>query len=547
MATKVNNYAKSQGGVLLPARAVMPSRSRPRAGWLRDNAAGTLRQRVTFLRESRDDIRRSWSRAASLAMDFIQNSARLKGAVDQVLADTVGTGLKLQYKPDLSRLGYSATEQTEFIKLVEKRWREWSNNPAECDLRGKFTVDQMVDISLRWYMAYGETTGYIDYLKPGQRRRYGIESGTKICMIPPHRLVQDTVTYESLFHGVIHDENGRPVQYRVRENSDGIKKTVDYPARDRQGRQLFIHVFEPKDATDVRGISELAPALQMWSQAERLDDATLSTAILQTVFAAVLTSKEPSEAAFNAIEALPEEYAEIGEEFYEYFSSRLDAARDGGLHIDGSPQVSHLAPGEDLSFRTASTPGSEYLPFSKDLKRGMARCIGVTYGSFTMDQSEATYSSVRMDNATLWPVVGRRRDRIASPVKRQVFNIWLDEEIGEGRIPLKGGYAAYRANKSTVLKTTWQGPPPPSADDHKSARAASERLQNGTSTLAYECQALGLDVDDVIETRKQESQTLAEAGLPNPFKRMSGGKGDDDEDEDDKPVKDNKENSNAGN
>jgi hypothetical protein len=64
---------------------------RPTAGYLRDTKAGIIRTRPAVLRESRDDIRAAWTRSAGIAVDLIQNSGRLKGAVDQVLADTVGS------------------------------------------------------------------------------------------------------------------------------------------------------------------------------------------------------------------------------------------------------------------------------------------------------------------------------------------------------------------------------------------------------------------------------------------------------------------------
>ena len=57
------------------------------------------------------------------------------------------------------------------------------------------------------------------------------------------------------------------------------------------------------------------------------------------------------------------------------------------------------------------------------------------------------------------------------------------EEIGEGRIPFKGGYEAFEANRDRVSWAQWQGPAKPSADDLKSAKASSERLENGTSSI----------------------------------------------------------------
>lgn len=498
-------------------------RPSPNTGYLRDTRSKIIETRPSVLRESRDDIRVAWRRAAGIALDLIQNSGRLRGAADQVLADTVGVELVLTPKPDLSGLGYNAEETAAFIKLVKEWWKRWSWNPRECDLRGKFTVPQMVDVALRWDMAYGEATGLLSYMPRSERRRYGITSGNKVCMVPPLRLVQDTNEAEGLFQGVIHDPNGRPIAYRFREKRDGVwHETKDFRTYDADGRPNVIHVFDPMDATDVRGISRMAAGFRQHIQHEVLVDTTIQTQILQTFFAASLTSDKPTGEAFEALESLDKD---VRDEFVAFYQAAFDRARDGELSIGSDPTVSHLAPGEKLAFHTAGTPGPQFLPVSANLSRDLARAIGITFGGLTMDHTSATYSSVRMENSSIWPVVMRRRERIAAPICQAVYENGLDEEIGEGRIPFKGGYEAFRANREKVCWALWQGPAKPSADDGKSAKAATERLQNGTSNLEAECAEIGIDPEENFESRVRWHRRYVDAGMPSPFVRMSGGGG----------------------
>lgn len=498
-------------------------RQAPLARWMRDASTGVLSARRSSLIDNRDDVRRVWDRISGLALDFIQNSGRLKGAVDQVLADTVGTELKLFARPDLARLGYDAKEAADWARMVETRWRRWAWNPAECDLKGKWTLPQQVDVALRHHVAYGEAVGVIDYLTPAQRAAYGATTGTKFLLVAPHRLVRDTSEMDRLHSGVLHDVNGRPVAYRLLERVNGMDVKRDYAARDADGRPQVVHVFDPWDAGDVRGISVIASVLRTHASAEQLGDATLATAILQTIFAATLRSDLPSGDAFQALQALEgEEGSELAEEFAGYLNARLDAAAKSSLVVNSASQVNHLAPGEKMEFHTASTPGSNYIPFAADLRREIARAIGVSYSSFSFDFNGATYSSTRMEGSSIWPVVLRRRERIAAPIHQAVYEAWLDEEIGEGRIAIKGGYRAFRANRDAVCWADWQGPAKPTADDGKSATAASERLVNGTSSLAIECAELGLDVNDVLAQRAAELDQIEALGLPNPFVRSPG-------------------------
>src|SRR5690606_21182930 len=89
--------------------------ARPTAAYMRDTPSGVIASRQTTLREHRDEVRRIWWRAAALAMDMLQNSGRLRGVADQIIADTVGVELGLNPQPNLSRFGYDPKEATDLI------------------------------------------------------------------------------------------------------------------------------------------------------------------------------------------------------------------------------------------------------------------------------------------------------------------------------------------------------------------------------------------------------------------------------------------------
>ncbi|MBB3608660.1 phage portal protein [Rhizobium sp. BK602] len=503
-----------------PAQPVQPPKTQ---AYLRDTRSGVIATRQTVLREHRDEIRRVWDRTAALAMDMIQNSGRLKGACDQIIADTVGVELTLNPQPDLSALGYNDAERRDWIALVKRRWKQWAWNRAECDFRGKLTIPQMADIGLRYWIAFGESLPMIAHMSDADQRRYGIGTSTKMLMVPPTRLVRDTQEALGLYQGVFHDANGRADAYRFRWRRDGMTVTEDMPVRDALGQSLIEHIFDPMDATDVRGISLLAPTFRRYIQHEMLDDATLQTFILQTLYAVTLTSDAPSADAFEALEVLKEAAPDAGAafvgDFADYLKARMDRAMESRISIGADPTVSHLAPGEELNFRSASVPGGEYMPFSTSLSRDTARAMGITLGGLTMDHSDATYSAVRMETSSIWPVVQRRRDRIAAPHYQLAYENLLDEDIYTGRIPFKGGYEAFAANRDRVCWALWQGPAKPTADDQKSAKASSERIVNGTTTLAHECAELGLDPEEVFEQRMLEHQRYVDAGMPSPFER----------------------------
>lgn len=496
----------------------------PTASYLRDSRAKILSTRSTSLRHHRDDVRVAWRRAAGLAMDIIQNSGRLRGAADQVIADTVGVELILNPLPDLSACGYDKKETDEFVRLLKAEWKRWAWNQRECDLKGKFTAPQKVDIALRHDVVYGEALMLMDYMSSGLRRRYGITSGTKMCLTTPTALVQETNAFENIFQGVIHDEVGRPAAYRLQEKLDGFVAKRDHRAYDAASRQMVAHVFDPLDSNDVRGISRLVPAFREYLQWEVLVDATVQAQILQTVFAQVLTSEKFSAEAFEAMEVLGEsqDSKTLRDEYRDYFLATLEHAADSEISVGSDPKISHLAPGEKLELMSTGIPGPQFLPVSNELQRGMARAIGISQASYTMNYEGATYSSTRMEGASLHPVVTRRRERIAAPICQLAYEHLVDELIGTGRLPFKGGYEAFRANRDRVLWANWQGPAKATADDQKSAKAASERLLNGTSTLDMECAEIGADAEEVFERRVYWHKRYEAEGMTSPFVRNPG-------------------------
>ncbi|MBX5015942.1 phage portal protein [Rhizobium lentis] len=499
--------------------------------YLDRDRTGVLAMRRAIRRDGRVDVREAAARASALAFDFMQNSGWIAGACDQMIVDTIGTELKLNARPDLSRLGYSDKERSDWCKLVEGAWRRYSWDPRECDLAGKATIPEMCDGIMRYFIGGGEGFGIVSFLGEQARKRYGIKTGTKVSIVSPHRVPNVTREFEGLDGGIFHDANGRPTHCRFKRRDGGLDVDYDLAFNLPNGLPQVIHVLDRGDNPDSpRGISIMAPILKVIAQSDQLADATLATALLQTIFAAVIRSPEPSEEAFQAIQTLAdtngiEGGGELVQDFVDVWGARFEALKAGGVNLADTSRIAHLGPGEELDFKTASTPGSQYIPFSKNLQREMARRLGITIESFSMDFTAATYSSVRVATSTVFPIAQRRRERIAAPFCQAIYENWLDEQIATGSIPFKGGYRAFAANRDKVCWAEWQGPAKPSADDYKSANAAKIRLETGVSSLADEAAEYGRDWEETAAQRERELKVLTEKGLPNPFERMTGGGG----------------------
>lgn len=496
-------------------KANAPRRT-PTASWMRDSSAGFLSSWRPSLRDAQDDVRSSWGLAAARAIDGMQNSGWLAGAVQQASADTIGAGLRLNAQPDVASLDWDEEFAHDWCRRVERRWRAWSTNPLECDARGKRTIADMTDAAILHHFAFGEVAALLPEIRRPESR-----SALKVMMVSPHRLAMDTNETDRMLQGVRLDANGLPVAYRFLRRVDGVETKLDVKARSSRGRQQVVHIFDG-GPDQVRGITPLAPVLKVLRQYDQLADATLTTALIQTIIAATLKSPGLSGEAFEGLAGSAEQTGDnpapmVSEEVEGYMMARAAWWQNRSIDLGVHGKVQSLFPGETFEMHNAKHPSDTYLPFSRNLLREVARCLGTTYEALTGDYEGATYSSVRMATSSMYFVTMRRRNRIAIPFVQAIYATWLDEEIREGRVPFPGGYPRFLEQRHDVTQAEWYGPAKPTADDFKTARAQTERLENGTTSLSYECAEYGLDPDTVMEQRAADRKRAAKYGLPDPY------------------------------
>lgn len=487
----------------------------PSSAFMRGNRGVTFGGWRPALRDTQDDISEAWESAAARTVDIVQNSGWLSGAIDQAVANTVGTGLRLKAMPENTMFGMTNAEAIEWARIVEARFELWARNPDECDLEARRTFGQMQASAFRSWLATGEILAELPW-----RRRSWTRYGTKVRLLPPHRLSRKSENTSRLVNGVYHDADGMPVAYLAIRKDPMIGGEVEYvvSARDRMGRPRVIFVFDGAPGT-CRGISPLTPALQVARQFDQLADATLTAAIMQTVFAATITSDEPTEEVIQGL-LTPQEQARMAAQGVAPMSAYLDMI--GGyydnatLNIGINGRIAHLFPGQKLEFHRPANPTSEYRDFSMHLLRELARCLGLTYEGATGDYAGATYSSVRMATGEIFAITKMRRQNVVAPFCQAAYEAWLEEEIEAGGIPFPGGLESFLVNRTAACRADWRGTPKPQADDLKTAKAHEVWRRLGVVSDAMIANDLGVDIEDVYAQRASEAELRAAYGLRDP-------------------------------
>lgn len=491
------------------------------ASYMRGGRGVTFSGWRPALRDSQDDISEAWELAAARTIDVVQNSGWLAGAIDQAVANTVGTGLRLKAMPENSIFGMSNADAQAWARMVEARFELWARNSDECDIEAKRSFGQMQAAAFRSWLATGEILAELPW-----RRRSWTTYGTKVRLLSPHRLARKTDSALRLVNGVYHDGDGMPIAYLALRR-DPILGEVEnvVRARDAAGRPRVVFVFDGLPGT-FRGISPMTPALQVAKQFDQLADATLTAAIMQTVFAATITSDDPTEQTMQGL-LTPQEQARMGAEQVSPIAAYLDMV--GGfydnvtLNLGINGRIAHLFPGQKLEFHSPKNPTSDYKEFSMHLLRELARCLGLTYESATGDYSGATYSSVRMATGEIFSITRMRRQNVVAPFCQAAYEAWLEEEIQLGRIEFPGGIAAFMTNRPAACRADWRGTPKPQADDLKTAKAHEVWRRLGVVSDAMIANDLGVDIEDVYAQRASEAELRATYSLPDPQIMPAGG------------------------
>lgn len=494
----------------------------PSAGYLRGEPGSALMVNLMgtpALRDRAEDVRTGWVQANSRANDAQMNNGWIAGVVEQVIALMIGTGLRLNCKPDGSVLGWDDAQTASWARLVEKRWEIYASQPYECDAGGRYTVAQMEAAAVRQWFATGEIVAQIVEIE-----RLGAETRTKARLLPSHWLSQKSNPIERLEHGVYQDAHGLPIGYLFDIRKPPYNRIeTRRAARDAFGRPRIVHVFDGA-AGQVRGITPLAPALKIVRQFDQLSDATLTAAMIHAIFAATIESDYPTGDVMKALQDEYEADAEIpAGAFEDFLSQKIDWHRNVNIDLGRHGKIAHLLMGEKLKLHGSEHPNSTYEAFANFLLREIASCLGVMPSDLTGDYRGDTYSSVRMGIAKKWPLMEYRRRHIPGRFAQSIFEAWLEEQIDLGLIPLPGGIDRFVVNRTSLVRADWRGPAKPQADDVKAAKAHETWYRLGVMSQEMICNDLGVDHEDVHEQLGREKASRERHGLPDPMIGHNGG------------------------
>lgn len=450
--------------------------------------------------------------------DIIQNEGMASGAIATFKDSIVGAKFLLNAKPNWKVIGAPEGWAEEFQEVAESRFNLLADSPENwLDASRLCTLTGMVRLAIASYFFKGEVTASSEWLKAPNR-----PCGTAIKMFDPIRMSNPNGMYDTQFlrKGVAIDKFGAPQGYHIRHGHPGdlLLNVEQYrwsyvPARKPWGRPLILHIFEPMQAEQNRGISQMVAVLKSMRMTKKFSEIALQNAVINASYAAVLESELPPEVIYNQLGGNAAGISFLQQYMAEY-ATYMGAAKN--IHIDGA-KIPTLFPGTKLNLKNVGTPGGIGTDFEASLHRYTAAGLGLSYEEYTRDYTKTNYSSARAGAAQTERGMVTRKKMIADRFATMVYSLWLEEDLMCGNLPLPSGFSPadfYKPlMKEAFCSADWIGAGAGMIDPKKETEAAIMRIKSGLSTYEREIARMGDDFREVFAQRAREEKLMTSLGL----------------------------------
>lgn len=452
--------------------------------------------------------------ADARSRDMAQNDGYASGAVSTHRDSIVGSQYRLNAQPEEVLLGATEGWAEEFQEIVETKFNLLMDSP-ECwiDAGRSNTLTGMLRLAIGGFLMTGEVLATAEWLNKDRSRPFS----TALQMVSPTRLSNPNGMPDDRFlrRGVARDNYGAALGYwfRMTHPTDWadprFMQWKYVPATKPWGRRQVLHIIEPLQPDQTRGVSEMVSVLKNMRMTKKFQEVTLQNAVVNASYAAAIESELPSELVFASMG--------VGQEkagFKNFLGDYMDAlsqyaAGSNNIQVDGV-KMPHLFPGTKLALKPMGTPGGVGTQFEDSLLRHTAAALGLSYEQLSRDYSKTNYSSARASMAETWKYMQSRKKLVADRTASTIWLLWLEEEINAGNIPLPRGKTKDMfydpVMREALANCTWIGASRGQIDEMKETQSAMLRIQAGLSTREAESARLG---DDYRRNFKQLAREQA--------------------------------------
>ena len=476
------------------------------------------------------------------AHDMLRNDAFVQGGATLRKDNIVGGQYLLNCRPATKLLWGREDEvwEEEFQEEVEEKWEldvDSSDNWIDAQRTNNFT--SLVRLAVGVHLAGGEVLAAVEWLRDGRPFNTAIQMLDTARLSDPLDRVITPMERENIRGGIRFNAQGAPVSYFIRTQHPndvfytmlGIPQWKEVEIRKPWGRMQIIHIHEQIRPDQSRGVSELATSLREQKFSRRFRDVNLQRAIMQSLYAAAITSELPSAEVFARMGGVGLDNPEaVTQAVTNYATGYLASVAQytGGAkapRLDGV-RIPHFFPGTKLEMLSPTSGHALGMEFEQSLLRYIAASIGVSYEQLSRDYTNTNYSSARAAMTETWKFMQAQKKLVADRFANTIFRLWLEEMISKGEITtfprskmgmLYGtdnrGRRFLNRNFNALSRCDWVGASRGQIDELKETQAAVLRISNGLSTAEDELARLGKDFRKVYRQLAREQKMRESLGL----------------------------------
>lgn len=432
--------------------------------------------------------------------DAIRNAPVALGAINTTVAHSIGTGLSYSPAIDGEFLGLSDEDAEDWAADTKRRFETWAHSP-DCDLARQYDFYGLQGLAYRSALERGDAFALTPRpLRNGKptlalqlieadricNPQYGANTPSRIegIEINPDTgepLIAHVARYHpgGMFSGAINNE-WTPVAFRGAAT----------------GRRNILQVYKPLRPGQVRGVPWIAPILEPLKQLQRWSDSELNAAVVSSLNATFITMDGQ---AFQDI------YDEETQGAYANKAGKWSGEIESG-------QAINLLPGESIESPTPGRPNPAFDPFWQAMVRQIGMALEIPVEVLTM-HFQSSYSAARGAMLMAWKFFRGQRDLMAKTFCQPVFELWLADEVAEGRIAAPGFFTD-PVVRAAWCRAQWIGDAMGSLNPTDDVNAAEKRINLGISTKQAESIAYnGVDWQDNHEQRVKEINAEKEDGI----------------------------------
>ena len=444
------------------------------------------------------DIIRDLRMLRARSRDQMRNAPVALGALNTTTSHVVGTGLTYTPAIDAAFLGLTPEEAEAWQDDTKRRFKAWGES-TDCDAARQLDFYGIQELGFRSMLESGDIGVLTPRMaRPGKPARLALQllEADRICN-PGGTANTDTVvegveiepaTGEML---AVHVARRHPGDYAGRNEWDrvAVRGAVT-------GRRNVLMLFKPLRPGQVRGVPWIAPILEPLKQLGRWSDAELNAAVISGINA-TFVRMDP-----DAFDSLYDEDAQ---------GAIIDKASAWSGEMESGKAI-NLLPGEDIASPTPGRPNPAFDPFWTAMVRQIGMALDMPYEVLVM-HFQSSYSAARAALLMAWKAFRGKRDLLAKLLCQPVLELWLADEVAEGRISAPGFFAS-DVVRAAWCAAIWTGDGPGSIDPAKEVDAARKRVELGISTKQAESILHdGVDWEQKHEQRVKEINAEKRDGI----------------------------------